>query len=371
MKALFAGLLLIHGLIHLMGFAKALGYAELPQLAQPISRPLGFLWLLACVFLLATVVALYAWPRGWWQAGLLALVVSQAVIITSWSDARFGTLANVLILAGVIHGFAAHGPLSYRAQFETDVTTALSRPGSEIFLTEADVAELPAVLRKYIARSGAIGQPRVRNFHLTFDGRIRSGPEAPWMAFTGEQYNTIEPKARFFMLDASMRGVPVEVFHRFTSGQATMRVKAIALVPVLAAQGPEMTTAETVTLFNDMCVFAPGSLVDPGIQWGTVGDRVVEGTFTNAGITVRALLTFNDAFELVDFVSNDRLAGSSDGKSFTAMRWSTPLGDYASFGSHYLSGYGTGRWHPRDAPPYDYIQLSLRSIGYNLQHLVR
>jgi hypothetical protein len=41
------GLLLLHGLIHLMGFAKAFGYAELPQLTQPIPREWGLVWLLS------------------------------------------------------------------------------------------------------------------------------------------------------------------------------------------------------------------------------------------------------------------------------------------------------------------------------------
>ncbi len=367
MKWLFSGVLLVHGLIHLMGFAKAFGYAELPQLTQAISRPMGLWWLLACGLLLATAVAVFVWPRGWWQVGLIALLVSQAVIISSWTDAKFGTPANFLLLVGVIHGFAAHGPLSFRAQFETDVANALARPSHEGLLTEQDLAPLPRAVRKYLARTGAIGQPRVHNVHVTFDGRIRSGPDAPWMTFSGEQYNTFEPKARFFIMEASMRGVPVTAFHRFTGGQATMRVKAASLVPVLTAQGPEMTTAETVTLLNDMCVFAPGALVDASIEWREVDDRAVVATFSNQGTIIRAVLTFNDAGELVDFVSDDRLAGSADGKSFTAMPWSTPLRDYTSFGSHYLSGYGSGRWHPKHAPPYDYIQLSARSIRYNVK----
>src|SRR5229473_2026019 len=40
-------LLGVHGLIHLMGFAKAFGYADLPQLTQPISRAWGVVWLVA------------------------------------------------------------------------------------------------------------------------------------------------------------------------------------------------------------------------------------------------------------------------------------------------------------------------------------
>ena len=41
MRWIVAVLLAVHGLIHLMGFAKAFGYAELPQLTQPISREMG------------------------------------------------------------------------------------------------------------------------------------------------------------------------------------------------------------------------------------------------------------------------------------------------------------------------------------------
>ena len=37
--------LIIHGLIHLLGFAKAFRFAELPQLTQPISPLVGVLWL--------------------------------------------------------------------------------------------------------------------------------------------------------------------------------------------------------------------------------------------------------------------------------------------------------------------------------------
>jgi hypothetical protein len=168
-------------------------------------------------------------------------------------------------------------------------------------------------------------------------------------------------------MDAALYGIPVQAFHRFTGATAAMRVKAAWIVPVVDARGPEMTRAETVTLFNDMCVFAPGTLVDPRIEWREIDDHHAAASFTNEGVAIQATLTFNPAFELIDFVSDDRLAGSSDGKSFTRMRWSTPVGGYSSFGQHYLSGYGAGRWHPTDAPAYDYIELSLKSIRYNVR----
>ncbi len=47
MRWIVVGVLALHGLIHAMGFAKAFGLAELPQLVQPISRAMGVAWLLA------------------------------------------------------------------------------------------------------------------------------------------------------------------------------------------------------------------------------------------------------------------------------------------------------------------------------------
>ena len=45
MKHLFCILILLHGLIHLMGFLKAFQITEMNQLQTPISKPMGILWL--------------------------------------------------------------------------------------------------------------------------------------------------------------------------------------------------------------------------------------------------------------------------------------------------------------------------------------
>lgn len=63
MRIAFAVLLASHALIHLIGFLKAFGVAQLPQLALPISRPTGMLWLASTVLLLVATAALFAAPR--------------------------------------------------------------------------------------------------------------------------------------------------------------------------------------------------------------------------------------------------------------------------------------------------------------------
>jgi len=46
-KVIFASIITIHGLIHLMGFVKAFQLAEINQLTKAIPKPIGLLWLIS------------------------------------------------------------------------------------------------------------------------------------------------------------------------------------------------------------------------------------------------------------------------------------------------------------------------------------
>lgn len=362
LRAVFAVILTVHGLIHLMGFAKAFGLAELPNLTLPISHPTGLVWLAASLLTLTTVAALFLAPGWWWAPGALSLCLSQAVIVSSWSDAKFGTLANLLLLVGVVYAFASRGPLSLRAEFDHDLTRA-TRAATQEFLTERDLAPLPEPVQRYVRRSGALGQPRVRDFRLTWKGRIRSAPDSPWMPFTAEQLNTLDVPRRFFMMVATMKGLPVDVLHAFDERGATMRVKLLSLVPMVNAQGADLTRTETVTLFNDLCIFAPAALTSANIAWEPVDAHTTRAHFTLGPNTIAAELTFNDEGELVDFASDDRQAIMLNGIK-TVIRWTTPLSDYAKRGPVRVATKGQTLWHPATGV-WSYGEFELQSLAYN------
>ena len=65
-KAVFALIVVVHGMIHLMGFAKAFRYAEIAQLHESITRPAGVLWLLAALLFAASAFLLFAAPASLW-----------------------------------------------------------------------------------------------------------------------------------------------------------------------------------------------------------------------------------------------------------------------------------------------------------------
>ena len=366
MVTAFAVLLVVHGLIHLLGTAKAFGWADLSQLTQPISAAFGALWLVAALLFLATAVSLFVWPRLWWAVGVCAVVVSMLVIVPSWTDAKFGALANAVVLVGVAFGFLSQGPYSLRAEYDRDVWRHVVAAASAAPVTEADLAHLPAPVQRYLRLAGVVGKPRVRNFRVRIHGRIRNGRQGRWMPFAAEQHNVVNPAMRLFYLDASMFTIPAQGYHRYVESSASMRVKAGALVPAVAAAGSEMTQGETVTMLNDMCIMAPATLIEPATTWEAVDGCTAKACFTNAGHTIRAELSFNEAGELTNFVSDDRFQTSADGTTMKLVRWSTPIRGYRTFGAMRLPSGGEGRWHEAEGE-YAYIDVTIDDVQYNVQ----
>ena len=366
LTAALAAVLLLHGLIHLMGFTKAFGLARLGALTVPISRPVGGAWLLAALLFVASAVSLVAAPARFFVVASLAVVVSQVVIVLAWRDARAGTVANVIALVAAVYTAAVFGPFGLRAEYGRRVDAGRAGLGTAMatVVTDADVAPLPPSVQRYLRYVGVVGQPHVRAFRATFSGRIRGGPDAPWMALTGEQHNFAAPPTRLFFMDATMRGLPVDGLHAYDEHGASMRVKLLSLVPVAFARGDAFTRTETVTVLNDMCVMAPAMLVGAPIAWKELDDRHAQATYTNGANTVTAVLVFGDDGALVDFWSDDRPALSGDGKTFTPQRWSTPVGAYRAQAGVRLPSRGEARYE-QAGKAYTYIEFDELAVTYD------
>jgi hypothetical protein len=110
---------------------------------------------------------------------------------------------------------------------------------------------------------------------------------------------------------------------------------------------------------------APATLIDPKIEWQPVDAVTVRAIYRNAGHTIDAALSFNEAGELTNFSSHDRGKASSDGKTLTPAMWSTPVERYRPFGHTRLASAGAGRWHEAGGE-YNYIELELDDVRYNL-----
>lgn len=364
MRIAFAILIGLHGLIHLLGPAKAFSWAEVSPLRVPISPLGGALWLAAALLLVGAAIGVAAGAPRWWWLAAPGAALSQVLITRTWTDAKFGTLANVVIAMPLVLLALDARPSSFRSRFARDRDVLLARPvHPAAAVTEADLATLPPLMQTYLRRAGAVGRPRVRSMRVRFDAQMRSGATSPWMASTATQYEFFDPPARLFYMNATRGGVPFDVFHRYVDRAATFQVRVAGLVPVVDRRGPVLTRAETVTLMNDIVVMAPAAVLDLPFTWTTTGARSLRATFTNAGHTVAAALTFDAAGDLVGFLSSDRT--QEDVKGSRNVPWSTPISGYREIDGVRVGAHGDANWVEASGE-WTYGKFDIRSIVYNV-----
>ena len=199
---------------------------------------------------------------------------------------------------------------------------------------------------------------------VRFDAQMRTDDQSPWMTSTATQYEFFDPPARLFFMNASRSGLPFDVLHRYVGGAATFQVRIASLYPMVNKSGATLTKAETVTLMNDIVVMAPAAVLDLPFTWETTGAHTVKATFSNAGCTVAAVLSFDAAGDLIGFYSDDRTQEDATGSR--AARWSTPISQYAAVDGIRVGTRGDANWIEADGREWTYGRFVIRGLAYNV-----
>ena len=252
----------------------------------------------------------------------------------------------------------------FRLAVESEFAAQPLRPAQP--LEVAALAHLPAPVQRFIRRSGAVGKPKPQNTCVEFDSQMWRKPDARPMAAPVLQYNFFGRPARIFLMKAHMFAVPVRALHIYSQEQATFTVRVASMANMVDHSGPEISAAETVTLLNDMCFFAPGALVDDRLEWEAVDDRTCTVAFTNGAHRVGAELHFNEGDELIDFVSDHRPASQNDG-TLRPLRWSTPFRDYREIDGLRIPTSGDAVYEYPEGD-FTYGRFHLASIEYDRSH---
>ena len=357
-KYLLAFIILIHGLIHLMGFAKAFNYGNITQISKEISKPSGMLWLLAAFLFIAATILFLLKKDAWMFVGLAAVIISQILIFTVWKDAKFGSIANIIILVAAVISW---GSYHFEKGYQQDVTQNLQRTNmlKTDLITETDLLLLPEPVKRYLQYAGVINKTKLKNMRIVFEGQMREKGK-DFFPFTCEQYNFFDEPTRLFFMKATMKGITVPGYHKYSNAIALMDIRLFGYFPVVKKSGKDMDQAETVTLFNDMCLMAPASLIDKRIVWQAIDSNSAKATFTNHAITISAILSFNNQGQLVDFISNDR--------DVNHYAFSTPVSNYKNINGINIMTYGETIWHYPDGK-FVYGKFNLKEVEYNVSVL--
>jgi hypothetical protein len=93
-------------------------------------------WLIATA-LFAAVIPLFLARIEWWPiVAVIAVMASQTAIVLDWQDAKFGTVANAIILAAFFAGFGLAPSRDSDGIRHHDIAAAPKRQSTAGFLEE-------------------------------------------------------------------------------------------------------------------------------------------------------------------------------------------------------------------------------------------
>ncbi len=325
-KIIFAIIILIHALIHLMGFVKEWEIARLPEMTGKTLLPLsplmarvaGILWLAACILFVLCGIGFISGKEWWMIIGVIGAIISQAMIILYWRDAWAGTIANLILVIGII---LAWGALSFSNRVAADVkqiSAGISEAPART-VTRERLAGLPKPVERWLAGSGIVGRESPHSVRLTQMGMMRTKPEQDtWMDVTAEQYITMDAPAFIWKGDIKMKGIGlISARDRFADGRGRMTIKLLSLVTMEDAAGEKIDQAAMQRFLVEMAWY-PWAALAPYVRWEPIDSRSARVSMSYKGVSGSCVFHFDETGDVVG-LSADRYMGG--GKKARLEKW--------------------------------------------------
>jgi hypothetical protein len=349
MRYATAGLLLVHGLLHLIGFVK-------PWRLDGF-HGVGVLWLIAAVVLTTSALLCVRDRESWWMVAAPAIVLSQALVVLQWQEAWAGTAVNLVLAVAVASGA---GMQQFHADNLTRARALLAKaPAGEPPILRADeISDLPPPVRRWLEASGAVGHPRARTVRLLQRGGLRTAPGQPYMPAAATQYFVVDEPGFVWTVDVTMmRVVPVVGRDSYVDGLGHMFIKAAGLVPVADGIGPTFDQG-TALRFLGETIWFPSAVLAPYIAWEPIDERRATATLAFKGVTVSAVFEFDDRGRFAGLTAKRYYNGQS------LETWVIPVTDWKTIRGIEIPARGGAVWKLASGD-FDYYQWEILDVEVN------
>jgi hypothetical protein len=353
----------------LLGFVKDFGLASVSQLegntliplSPGYSKLLGSLWLLSCLLFLGTAIS-FTWKKEtWWIVALPAVLLSQLLIILYWPDAKYGTLANIIISVGIVFAFASW---NFQTRVSRELTMFIpSQKQEQMVVSEKTMTILPPIVQKWLQRTHILGKEKIHTVYLKQKGKMRTTPEGNWMPVVAEEYFTIDQPGFFWMAD--VKAAPfIHLYGRdqYENGKGQMLIKLLSLITVADAKG-EKTDQGTLLRYLGEIVWFPSAALSEYINWEEIDATSARATMSYGGIQADGVFTFTPAGDIISFEAlryYDRKEGASLEKWFISI----DEDGYKEFEGIRIPAKCSVTWKLKDGD-FQWFILEITDVDYN------
>lgn len=366
MRILFVLFVAAHGLIHLMGYTRAFGLANIQQLTKEISRPAGIIWLL-CTLLFIAVAILFFLKREWWPFfAVPAILVSQVLIIQSWQDAKFGTIPNFLILLVIVQAIAEN---RFNNMVNAEIKMLLQQPAaSKEMITDEKLINLPTVVQTWLRKSGVIGKPGIQFVRLKQKGEMKIKQNSKWMKFSARQYFTVSKPQ--FVWQTSAHLFPMITLNgrdKFMSGEGHLLIKLLSLFTVAKSGNDEKMNSATMIRYLAEISWFPSAALSEFIRWEPVDSFSAKAIMDFQGVRAEGVFHFNPAGDFVQFTA-DRFMGS--GKNAKTEKWLVEAKGYKEFHGYRIPTKNKVTWQLQTGD-FNWANIEITEMDFNIPEIYR
>ncbi|MGB7842641.1 MAG: DUF6544 family protein [Salinimicrobium sp.] len=359
MRIMFSIVLGLHVLIHFLGPLKSFHPQLVPQLSRNISRTEGIFWFLDGILLLLALLFLIYKKELWPFLAIAGVLLSQILISLNWSDAKYGTFLNLLILAVSVPAIA-------RGSFQKMVSSEVAVLRNEANITPVSkmqkIEELPEVVQKWLKSSGAAEYANIRTVYLEQQGKMRTTPEGRWMDFTAVQnFSVQKPGFVWYAEVSAYPGISLSGRDKLRNSHGEMLIKAASIIPVVDEKGNEkIDSGSLLRYLGEICWF-PSAARANFIEWTAAGQNSAVAEITSRGLKVKGTFYFSPDGTLLSFETL-RFYGAA--KNSRPEKWHIEILENQNFDGILVPSKCRVTWKLAEGD-FTWLELEVNSLKYN------
>lgn len=361
MKIIFLFLVFVHGLIHLAGFIRGWGLKEWKEWTLPVSSTMGLAWLATCIVFCIYGILYMTNVRFAWIVGLLAVVLSQILVVMYWKEAWFGTLPNIIILLVVL---MAWGFDKFQQQIRQETCQLIQQntESQDTIFAEKDMDSLPEPVKKWLRQSGAIGKPFIYLGKVTQKAEMKMSPgQKNWMTAFAVQYTITTMPSFIWSVDVKMNfALSFQGRDKYDNGKGEMLIRLNSLVPVVNERGEKMDEGTMQRYLGEM-VWFPTLALSPYISWQEIDKHSAKATMVYKGTSASGIFHFNEHGDVLRYSAWRFKGNEQDSKRH---EWVMEITDYQTFDSIRVPSEMTSTWKLEERD-WTWLKLKITDIRYN------
>jgi hypothetical protein len=335
-----------------MGFAKAFHLTSIDGINSTIPKSVGVFWLLVALLFLISAIGFFTEKSFWPIVAIVALILSQVLIIFVWQDVRWGTISNILILVVAIPSYAA---FQFENMVDNEIKAFLSGfEERKEAIQKSELENLPTPVLHWLKTSGAVEKEPATCARTKQVGRMRTSPNGKWMHFTAEQY--FDFSSLGFVWTTQVEVMPLVNMvgrDKFTNGEGSMLIKFLSLIPVVNESNNAKINSGTMLRYMGEVSWFPTTVLRSPVTWEPIDSLSVKASLNYRNTSAEGIFYFSENGDFKAFEADRYYGGGADAK---LERWRVEAVDYKEINGIRTPYKNRAIWKLKDG---DFIWLEL------------